>query len=97
MQLRRIDARLLDAARLAGGLRAALRIQLPLVLPGALAAACFAFTLAINDQLLGNPSMRTRYSDFVLVAGMESPLVVYMRKDTPPGVVVETQIGGCGC
>lgn len=47
--LRRIDARLVDAARLAGGLRAALRIQLPLVLPGAFAAACFAFTLAIND------------------------------------------------
>jgi iron(III) transport system permease protein len=47
--LRRIDGRLLDAARLAGGLGAALRVQLPLVLPSALAAACFAFTLAIND------------------------------------------------
>jgi tripartite-type tricarboxylate transporter receptor subunit TctC len=50
------------------------------------------FTLAINDQLLGNPSMRTRYSDFVLIAGMESPLVVYMRKDTPPGVRVATDL-----
>lgn len=47
--LRRIDGRLIDAARLAGGLGAALRIQLPLVLRSALAAACFAFTLAIND------------------------------------------------
>ncbi|MEQ1893119.1 MAG: hypothetical protein ABL998_11285, partial [Planctomycetota bacterium] len=47
--LRRIDGRMLDAARLAGGLGAALRVQLPLVLPSALAAACFAFTLAIND------------------------------------------------
>jgi iron(III) transport system permease protein len=47
--LRRIDARLVDAARLAGGMVAALRIQLPLILPSAGAAACFAFTLAIND------------------------------------------------
>lgn len=47
--LRHIDARQVEAARLAGGLTAALRLQLPLVLPSALAAACFAFTLAIND------------------------------------------------
>lgn len=47
--LRRIDGRMLDAARLAGGLGAAVRVQLPLVLPSALGAACFAFTLAIND------------------------------------------------
>jgi tripartite-type tricarboxylate transporter receptor subunit TctC len=44
------------------------------------------FTLDIPGQLIGAASMRTRYSDFVLVAGVESPLVVYMRKDTPPGV-----------
>jgi hypothetical protein len=44
------------------------------------------FTLAMNDELLGNSAMRTRYSDFVLLAGVECPLVVYMRKDTPPGV-----------
>jgi hypothetical protein len=44
------------------------------------------FTLAMNDQLLGNAAMKTRYSDFVLIAGVESPLVVYMRKDTPPGI-----------
>src|SRR4029453_5453898 len=36
------------------------------------------FTLAVNDQLLGNSAMRTRYSDFTLIAGVESPLVVYM-------------------
>jgi putative tricarboxylic transport membrane protein len=44
------------------------------------------FTLAVNDQLLGNNAMKTRYSDFTLIAGIESPLVVYMRKDTPPGI-----------
>jgi hypothetical protein len=44
------------------------------------------FTLDIPGQVMGNSSMKTKYSDFVLVAGVESPLVVYMRKDTPPGV-----------
>ena len=44
------------------------------------------FTLAMNDQLLGNSAMKTRYSDFILIAGVECPLVVYMRKDTPPGI-----------
>ncbi len=50
------------------------------------------FTLAVNDQLLGNSAMRTRYSDFTLIAGVESPLVVYMRKDTPPGVNVPADL-----
>ena len=50
------------------------------------------FTLAMNDQLLGNTAMRRRYSDFVLIAGIECPLVVYMRKDTPPGINVATDV-----
>jgi iron(III) transport system permease protein len=45
----RIDARREQAALLAGGLRAALAMELPLVLPAALCGACFAFVLAIND------------------------------------------------
>ncbi len=45
----RIDARREDAALLAGGLRAALAMELPLVLPAALSGACVAFVLAIND------------------------------------------------
>ena len=36
--------------------------------------------------------MRVNYSDFVLIAGVENPLVVYMRKDTPPGLKVATDI-----
>jgi iron(III) transport system permease protein len=47
--LERIDGRMEEAALLAGGRRAVLRIQLPLALPSAAAAACFAFVLAIND------------------------------------------------
>ncbi|MBL8860627.1 MAG: iron ABC transporter permease [Planctomycetes bacterium] len=45
----RIDARQEEAALLAGGITAALRAELPLVMPSALFAACFAFVLAIND------------------------------------------------
>jgi iron(III) transport system permease protein len=45
----RIDARREQAALLAGGLRAAISMELPLVLPAAACGACFAFVLAIND------------------------------------------------
>lgn len=45
----RVDARQEEAALQAGGLRAALRVELPLVMPSALFAACFAFVLSIND------------------------------------------------
>lgn len=45
----RVDGRLEDAARLAGGRRAVLQAVLPLVLPAALTGACLAFTFAVND------------------------------------------------
>jgi iron(III) transport system permease protein len=45
----RIDARREEAALLAGGLGAVVRMELPLVLPSAACAACFAFCFAIND------------------------------------------------
>lgn len=45
----RIDARREQAALLAGGLPAVLRMEFPLVLPAALCGACFAFVIAIND------------------------------------------------
>jgi hypothetical protein len=50
------------------------------------------FTLDIPGQIVGASAMRTRYSDFVLIAGVESPLVVYMRKDVPPGVNVAADL-----
>lgn len=45
----RIDARREEAALLAGGVRAVMRMELPLLLPAALCGACFAFVFAIND------------------------------------------------
>jgi hypothetical protein len=50
------------------------------------------FTLDVPGQLIGAAALRTRYSDFVLIAGVESPLVVYIRKDTPPGINVPTDL-----
>jgi tripartite-type tricarboxylate transporter receptor subunit TctC len=50
------------------------------------------FTLDIVAQLVGNPSLRTNYENFVMIAGVENPLVAYARKDTPPGLKVATDI-----
>jgi hypothetical protein len=44
------------------------------------------FTLDVPGQIVGTSALRTPYSDFVLIAGVESPLVVYMRRDVPPGI-----------
>src|SRR5882724_4653505 len=50
------------------------------------------FTLDVPGQLVGASALRTPYSDFVLIAGVESPLVVYIRKDTPPGINVAADL-----
>ena len=50
------------------------------------------FTLDVIAQLVANPSLRTNYSDFVMIAGFENPLVAYARKDTPPGLKVPADI-----
>jgi putative tricarboxylic transport membrane protein len=50
------------------------------------------FTLDMPSQILHNPALRTPYPDFVFIAGVENPLVVYMRKDTPPGIKVATDL-----
>ena len=45
----RIDGRMEDAALLAGGRRALLRMHLPLILPSALCGGCLAFVFTVND------------------------------------------------
>ena len=50
------------------------------------------FTLDVPGQLVSTSALKTNYSDFVLIAGVESPLVVYIRKDTPPGLNVATDL-----
>ncbi len=50
------------------------------------------FTLDTIGHIVGNPAIRVNYADFVLIAGVANPLVVYMRRDTPPGIKVATDI-----
>jgi hypothetical protein len=50
------------------------------------------FTLDVVGQILGNPTLKTPYSNFLFLAGVECPLVAYMRKDTPPGLNVPTDL-----
>ena len=50
------------------------------------------FTWNPLAQLPGDPGLRVNYSDFMLIAGMENPVVVYIRKDTPPGIQVAADI-----
>jgi hypothetical protein len=50
------------------------------------------FTVDVVSELLNNPALRVPYSNFVFVAGVESPLVVYIRKDTPPGIQVASDV-----
>ena len=50
------------------------------------------FTLDIVAQLVGNPALRVTYENFVMIAGVENPLVAYMRKDTPPGLTGATDV-----
>jgi len=50
------------------------------------------FTMETATQVLGNPAIRTPLADFVLIAGVQSPLVAYMRRDTPPGVNIPSDL-----
>jgi tripartite-type tricarboxylate transporter receptor subunit TctC len=50
------------------------------------------FTLDIVAQVVNNPSLRVNYADFVMLAGVENPLVAYIRKDTPPGIAVAADL-----
>jgi len=50
------------------------------------------FTMEMVGQIVGNPSIRTPLADFSLIGGVACPLVVYMRKDTPPGLNVAADL-----
>jgi tripartite-type tricarboxylate transporter receptor subunit TctC len=50
------------------------------------------FTWNPIAELLGDPGMRVRFSAFELLGGVQNPVVVYIRKDTPPGVKVAADI-----
>ena len=43
-------------------------------------------------EILGDLGMRVKFSDFTLIGGVDNPLVVYARADTPPGLKSGTDI-----
>ncbi len=44
------------------------------------------FTWNPIAELLGDPGMRVKFSAFELLGGVQNPVIVYIRKDTPPGI-----------
>jgi len=44
------------------------------------------FTWNPLNQIIRDETLRVRYSDFKLVAGMRQTSVIYARRDTPPGI-----------
>jgi tripartite-type tricarboxylate transporter receptor subunit TctC len=44
------------------------------------------FTWNPLDQILSAEGLAVKYQDFVFIAGIQQPVVVYARKDTPPGL-----------
>jgi tripartite-type tricarboxylate transporter receptor subunit TctC len=44
------------------------------------------FTWNVLAGMLGDPGLRVAYSKFAFIAGVENPIVLYMRRDTPPGI-----------
>jgi tripartite-type tricarboxylate transporter receptor subunit TctC len=50
------------------------------------------FTWNPIAELLGDPGMRVKFSAFELLGGVQNPVVVYIRKDTPPGLKTATDV-----
>ena len=50
------------------------------------------FTWSPIDQVLDDPGLRIRYNNFVFIAGIGMPAVVYARTDMPPGIAKAADI-----
>ena len=50
------------------------------------------FTWNPIAELLGDPGMRVKFSSFELLGGVQNPVIVYIRKDTPPGLKSPTDV-----
>jgi tripartite-type tricarboxylate transporter receptor subunit TctC len=44
------------------------------------------FTWNVLAGMIGDPGLRVKYDKFGFIAGIANPVVVYARKDTPPGL-----------
>jgi tripartite-type tricarboxylate transporter receptor subunit TctC len=50
------------------------------------------FTWNVLAAALGDPGLRVKYTDFAFIAGVENPIVFYIRKDTKPGIKAAADI-----
>jgi iron(III) transport system permease protein len=85
----RIDARREEAARLVGGWRAALRADLPLVLPSTACGACFAFVFTVNDYSIADYVSWLGQPKFSVYA---AEIFANWRIDSKPGLAVATAL-----
>ncbi|MBI4291093.1 MAG: hypothetical protein HY661_06420 [Betaproteobacteria bacterium] len=44
------------------------------------------FTWNPVDQIIGEPTLKVRFNDFKFITGFRTPTLLYMRRDTPPGI-----------
>ncbi len=44
------------------------------------------FTWNPLDQIIQEETLHVRYNDFKFITGLQTPTVIYMRRDTPPGI-----------
>lgn len=85
----RIDARREEAARLAGGWRAVLRADLPLVLPSTACGACLAFVFTVNDFSVADYVSWLGQPKFSVYA---AEIFANWRIDSKPGLAVATSL-----
>ncbi len=50
------------------------------------------FTWNPVDQLMNDPGLRVKHNDFKFIAGVEQPVVIYMRRDVKPGIKQPTDL-----
>lgn len=85
----RIDARREEAARIAGGWRAALRADLPLVWPSTACGACFAFVFTVNDFSVADYVSWLGQPKFSVYA---AEIFANWRIESRPGLAVATAL-----
>ncbi|MBI2317933.1 MAG: hypothetical protein HYU75_13310 [Betaproteobacteria bacterium] len=44
------------------------------------------FTWNPVDQIVGEPTLKVRFNDLKFITGFRTPTLLYMRRDTPPGI-----------
>ncbi|MBI2318928.1 MAG: hypothetical protein HYU75_18525, partial [Betaproteobacteria bacterium] len=54
------------------------------------------FTWNPLNQVIRDPTLRVRYNDFKLIAGLRQTSIIYIRRDTPPGIKRPSDVAKAG-